>query len=71
MINRLSVNIYRGLYNKFHGFKIAFMTHKKNLKKKKKNTKTQKKRRKIHSYNSFDGRFDKDFYYGFHKHQIA
>ena len=68
MINRLSVNIYRGLYNRFHGFKIAFMTHKKNLKKKKK---TQKQRREIHSYNSFDGRFDKDFYYGFYKHQIA
>ena len=44
MINRLSVNIYRGLYNKFHGFKIAFMTHKKNLKKKKhQNTKTNKR----------------------------
>ena len=42
MINRLSVNIYRCLYNRFHGFKIAFMTHKKNLKKKK-TTKTKKR----------------------------
>ena len=67
MINRLNVNIYRGLYNRFHGFKIAFMTHKKNLKKKK----TQKQRREIHAYNSLDGRFDRNFYYGFHKHQIA
>ena len=42
------------------------MTHKQNLKKKK-----QKQRREIHTCNSLDGRFDKDFYYGFHKHQIA
>ena len=41
------------------------MTHKQNLKKK------QKQRREIHTSNSLDGRFDKDFYYGFHKHQIA
>ena len=36
-----------------------------------KNTKTQKQRREIHAYNSLDGRFDRNFYYGFHKHQIA
>ena len=41
------------------------MTHKQNPYKK------QKQRRKIHYYNSLDGRFDEDFYYGFHKHQIA
>ena len=29
-------NIYRGSYNWFHGFKIAFMTHKQNHKNKKK-----------------------------------
>ena len=39
------------------------MTHKQNLKK----TKTKK----TNTCNSLDGRFDKDFYYGFHKHQIA
>ena len=33
--------------------------------------KTQKQRREIHIGNSLDGIFDKDFYYGFHKHQIA
>ena len=43
MINRLNVNIYRGLYNRFHGFKIAFMTHKKNLKKKKKHKNKEEK----------------------------
>ena len=42
------------------------MTYKQNLKKK-----TQKRRREIHTCNSMDGRFDKTFYYGFHKHQIA
>ena len=46
MINRLNVNIYRGLYNRFYGFKIAFMTHKKNLKKKK----TQKHKNKEEKY---------------------
>ena len=45
------------------------MTHKQNLKKKQKQK--QKQRREIHTCNSLDGRFDKDFYYGFHKHQIA
>ena len=32
-------NIYIGLYNKFHEFKIDFMTHKQNHRKKKKKTK--------------------------------
>ena len=49
------------------------MTHKQNLKKiyikKKKNP--QKQSREIQTCNSLDGRFDKDFYYGFQKHQIA
>ena len=45
MINRLNLNIYRGLYNRFHGFKIAFMTHKKNLKKQ-----TQKHKNKEEKY---------------------
>ena len=49
----------------------------KTLKKKKQTNKQtnkqtkQKQRREIHTCNSLDGRFDKDFYYGFHKHQIA
>ena len=43
------------------------MTHKQKLKKEKK----KKRRREIHTCNSLDGRFDKDFYYEFHKHQIA
>ena len=43
------------------------MTHKQKLKKEKK----KKRRREIHTCNSLDGRFDKDFYYGFHKYQIA
>ena len=34
-------------------------------------TKTQKQSREIHTWNSLDCRFDKDFYYGFQKHQIA
>ena len=55
-----------GLYNGSHGFKIAFMTYKQNLLKK-----TQKRRREIHTCNIVDGRFDKAFYYGFHKYQIA
>ena len=42
------------------------MTYKQNLLKK-----TQKRRREIHTCNIVDGRFDKAFYYGFHKHQIA
>ena len=46
------------------------MTHKQNLKKKNK-TKTQKQSREIHTWNSLDCRFDKEFYYGFQKHQIA
>ena len=46
------------------------MTHKQNLKKTKK-TKTQKQSREIHTCNSLDDRFDKDFYFGFQKHQIA
>ena len=29
------------------------------------------RRREIHTCNSLDGRFDKDFFYGFHKHHIA
>ena len=33
--------------------------------------KTQKWRREIHTCSSVDGRFDKAFYYGFHKYQIA
>ena len=45
------------------------MTHKQNLKKKQKQK--QKQRREIHTCNSLDGRFDKVFYYGLHKHQIA
>ena len=49
--------------------KLPFMTHKKTFKKKKK--KARKRRREIHTCNSVDGRFDKDFYYGFHKHQIS
>ena len=54
------------------------MTQKQNLKKKKKNktkqkqNKTkQKESREIHTCNSLDGSFDKDFYYGFQKHKIA
>ena len=53
------------------------MTHKQNLKKKHTHTQTQKhknkekERKEIHTFNSLNGRFDKDFYYGFHKHQIA
>ena len=43
------------------------MTHKQKLKKEKK----KKRRREIHTCNSLDGRIDKDFYYGFHKYQIA
>ena len=43
------------------------MTHKQNLKKEKE----KKKKREIHTCNSVDGRFDKAFNYGFHKHQIA
>ena len=31
----------------------------------------EKERKEIHTFNSLNGRFDKDFYYGFHKHQIA
>ena len=57
-----------GLYDGFHGFKIAFMTHKKTFQKKKN---TQKWRREIHICNSVDGRFGKALYYGFHKYQIA
>ena len=45
------------------------MTHKKNLKKKIK--KPQNQSREIHTCNSLDDRFDKDFYFGFQKHQIA
>ena len=49
------------------------MTHKQNLQKhththKQKNTKQS---REIHTWNSLDCRFDKEFYYGFQKHQIA
>ena len=50
-------NIYIGLYNEFHEFKIDFMTHKQNHRKKKKNK--EKKR----TCNSVDGGFDKTFYY--------
>ena len=49
------------------------MTHKQNFKIYiiiiiKKNTKQS---RDIHTWNSLDCRFDKEFYYGFQKHQIA
>ena len=50
------------------------MTHKQNIKIKKKiyiYIYTQKQSREIHTCNNLDGRFDKDFYYGFQKHQIA
>ena len=47
--------------------KLPFMTHKKTIKKKKK--KAQKRRREIQTCNSVDGRFDKAFYYGFHKYR--
>ena len=48
------------------------MTHKQNLKKNlKKKKPPQKQSRELHTCNSLDGRFDKDFYYGFPKHQIA
>ena len=46
------------------------MTHKQNLKIKKK-LKKKKQRREIHTCNSVDSRFDKAFFHGFHKHQIA
>ena len=46
-------------------------TNKKNWNLKKKfKKKTQKQRREIHTYNSVDGKFNKVFYYGFHKHRI-
>ena len=38
------------------------MTHKQKLKKEKK----KKRRREIHTCNSLNGRFDNDFYHGFH-----
>ena len=41
------------------------MTHKQNLYKKTKNKK-QKQGREIHTCNSLNGRFDNDFYHGFH-----
>ena len=56
------------------------MTHKQNLQKHTyththththTHTKTQKQSREIHTWNSLDCRFDKDFYYGFQKHQMA
>ena len=49
------------------------MTHKQNLQKKNTHThtQTQKQSREIHTWNSLDCRFDKDFYYGFQKHQMA
>ena len=46
------------------------MTPKQNLKKKKKK-KHWNERREIQTCNSVDSRFDKAFYYRFHKHQIA
>ena len=47
------------------------MTQKQNFYKKNKKKKTQKESREIHTCNSLDGSFDKDFYYGFQKHKIA
>ena len=53
---------------KFHLWLIS-KTYKK--KKTHTHTQTQKQSREIHTWNSLDGRFDKDFYYGFQKHQMA
>ena len=53
----------------FMDLKLPLWLISKILKKKKK--KTQKQRREIHTYSSVDSRFDKAFYYGFHKYQIA
>ena len=56
----------------FMDLKLHLWLISKTLKKKTKQNKTkQKERREIHTCNNLDGRFDKDFYYGFHKHQIA
>ena len=46
------------------------MTHKQNLYKKTKQNKI-KQRKETHTCNSLDSKFDKDFYYGFHEHQIT
>ena len=46
------------------------MTQKQNFLKKQNKTK-QKESKEIHTCNSLDGSFDKDFYYGFQKHKIA
>ena len=52
---------------KFHLWLISKTLKKKKFKKKP----PQKQSREIHTCNSLDGRFDKEFYYGFQKHQIA
>ena len=49
-------NIYIGLYNEFHGFKIDFMTHEQN------HIENKNKENK-HTCNRVDGGFDKTFYY--------
>ena len=46
------------------------MTQKQNFLKKQNKTK-QKESKEIHTCNSLDGSFDKDFHYGFQKHKIA
>ena len=48
---------------------IMDFTHKKYIRKKKAHT--QKQRREIHTNNTVDDRFDKAFYFRFHKCQIA
>ena len=52
----------------FMDLKLPLWLISKILKKKKK---TQKRKSEIHTCNSVDSRFDKAFYYGFHKYQIA
>ena len=49
-------NIYIGLYNEFHGFKIDFMAHEQN------HIENKNKENK-HTCNRVDGDFDKTFYY--------